>query len=61
MTVGQLIDKLKEYPQDMPIAVVGDIHYDNKDDPEQIEIRQRTWVDGNYPYDSPDFDYIDLE
>ena len=54
MTVAELIEKLKTYPQDMPIAIDGDPFA-------EIEIMQRTWVDSNYPYDRPDFEYVNLE
>lgn len=61
MTVGQLIEKLKEYPQDMPVAVCGDIYYPPEYEGNKIEVSQRTWVATNYPYNRPDFEYINLE
>ena len=54
MSVAELIEELKEYPQNMPIAIDGDPFM-------QIKITQRTWVDSNYPYDRPDFEYVNLE
>lgn len=31
MTVGELIEELKKYPEDMPIACYGDIPWDRPD------------------------------
>lgn len=59
MTVGELIEELKKYPQDIPVACCMDMYYPPEDHP--IEITQRTWVDSNYPWDRPDFEYINLE
>lgn len=53
-TVADLIKKLQELPQDMPIATYNDPF-------DEIVIKQCTWVHGNYPYDRPDLDYISLE
>ena len=53
-TVKDLIEKLKELPQDMPIATYNDPF-------DTIVIKQRTWVHNNYPYNRPDLDYISLE
>ena len=58
MTVGELIEELKEYPSDMPITVYGNA-YGNKDT--DIEISVRTWMDYNYPSKYEDYDYINLE
>lgn len=60
MTVGQLIEKLKEYPQDMPVTVIDSIDYKSKDDDEHIYVTKKTWVDSNYPYDRESFEYVDL-
>ena len=60
MTVKELIDELSKYPQDMPVAVDGDIYYP-PEEYRKIEVSQRTWVDSNYPWDRPDFEYINLE
>jgi len=59
MTVGELMEELKKWPQDMPVACDMDIYYP----PEEckVEITQRTWVHSNYPYDLPDFEYVNLE
>ncbi len=59
MTVSELIEELKKYPQDMPVACYGDIYYPPEE--YKIEISQKTWVDSNYPWDRPDFEYINLE
>lgn len=61
MTVGQLIEKLKEYPEDMPVATFSDIGWDSRNDPDWIKISIGTWVHGNYPYDRPDFQFVNLE
>ena len=61
MTVGQLIEKLKEYPLDMPVAVCGDIYYPPEYEGNRIDVSQRTWIHSNYPYDKPDFEYVNLE
>ena len=59
MTIKELIEELQKYPQDMPIACCGDIYYPPEN--YKIEISQRTWVDSNYPWNRPDFEYINLE
>ena len=51
MTVAELIEELKEYPQDMPVATP----YAGADI-EKIEIQ--TWIYTNYPYDLPNKDYV---
>ena len=61
MTVAQLIEELQKWPQDMPIAVYDDINWTTKDNPYHIFIKRRTWIDSNWPYDRPEFDYINLE
>lgn len=61
MTVAQLIEKLKELPQDDYVATYNDIGWDSKDDPNQININKYVWVHNNYPYDKPDFEYWNLE
>ena len=53
-TVADLIKKLQELPQNMPIATYNEPF-------EEIEIKTRTWIHSNYPYDQPDLDYISLE
>ena len=53
-TVADLIKKLQELPQDMPIAT-------NYNPFEGIVIKKHTWEHTNYPYDQPDLDYISLE
>lgn len=61
MTVGELIEELKKYPEDMPVAVYGNIYYPPESEYNKLEISKRTWVDSNYPWDRPDFEYINLE
>ena len=60
MTVKQLIDALSEFPQEMPVATFGDVDWTTKDDPRWIEVKIKTWVHGNWPYDKPDFEFVDL-
>lgn len=61
MTVQQLIEELQKWPQDMPIAVYDNINWIDKNKPDIIQVQNRVWVDSNYPYDKPDFLYINLE
>ncbi len=61
MTVQQLIDELQKYPKDMPIAVYDNIDWIDKDKPDIIQVQKRIWIHNNYPYDKPDFLYINLE
>ena len=61
MTVQQLIEKLKELPPNAYIATYNDISDYSKDDPNQIIIKKCTWVNSNYPYNKPDFEYYNLE
>lgn len=61
MTVGELIEELKKYPEDMPVAVDGNIMYPPEADYNRLDITKRTWVVSNYPYADPDFDYINIE
>ena len=57
MTVEQLINELKKYPKDMPIAVYDNIDWNNKDIPDAIQVQKRVRVQD----DKPDFLYINLE
>ncbi len=61
MIVKQLIDKLKEFPEDMPVAIMYDMSYKQKDDPDDIKVIKRTWTHQNCPYDKDDFDFVNLE
>ena len=61
MTVKQLIEELKKYPEDLPVATIYDIDHTTKDDPNWIRVTEQTWTQSNYPYDKPDFTYINLE
>ena len=38
-----------------------DINPNDIKDPNFIKVSEHTWVDSNYPYNKPDFDYINLE
>lgn len=46
MTVKELIDKLKQFPEDM--EVMDTAYYDIED------VYEGTWMHTNYPYDKPD-------
>ena len=59
MTVGELIQELQKYDENLPVAIDGDIYYPPKT--YKIEISQRIWVDSNYPWNRPNFEYINLE
>ena len=50
LTVGELIERLKEFPQDLPVCTDGYVG---------IEIvEKRTYEDSNYPYNRPEEDFI---
>lgn len=61
MTVAQLIERLKEFPQHMPVTIINDINWVEKDDPHALRVSVRTWIHGNYPYDKPNFDYVNID
>lgn len=61
MTVKQLINELKKFPQDLPVTTWSDINWKSRDDPHHVSVTKKTWTHSNYPYDKDDFDYIDLE
>lgn len=61
MTVKQLIEKLQEFPEDMPVATFDDIGQVSKDNPEWIKVQIHTWMHCNPPYDLPDFEYVNLD
>lgn len=61
MIVRELIEELKKYPQDMPVAVGTNIMYPPESDYNKIKVSQRVWVDSNYPWNKPDFEYINIE
>lgn len=46
MTVKELIDKLKQFPEDM--EVMDTMYYDIE------SVYENTWTHTNYPYDKPD-------
>ena len=52
-TVGELIEKLKEFPEDMPVGLEWDLSW-------PIEIEKRTWTDTNYPFDDPDIEFVNI-
>ena len=60
MTVKQLVEKLKQFPEDMPVAVMDDIYYGAIKDPEFITVEKHTWEDQNPPFLQPNFDYVNL-
>ena len=60
MTVKQLIEKLKEFPEDMPVATFDDICWSDIDNPEYIDVAKHTWEDKNPPCLKPSFDYVNL-
>ena len=60
MTVKQLIEKLKSFPEDMPVTTFSDITPRDIDDPDSIDITIKTWEDETYPYNRPSFQYVDL-
>ena len=53
MNVGELVAILKEYPQEMPVAILYELF-----DP--IIVSMQTWTHDNYPYDQPDIDFVNL-
>ena len=61
MTVAQLIKELQKWPFDMPVAIMYNINPEDIPDPHWIKLEQHTWVDSNWPYDKPDFEYLNLE
>ena len=61
MTVKELIEELQKWPQEMPVATVQDIDWVTRYDPHWIRVSKKTYIHSNWPYDKPDFDYIDLE
>lgn len=61
MTVKQLIEELQKFPEDMPVTILNDISWVTKNDPHYLQVKQTTWEHTNYPYDKPDFHYINIE
>ena len=60
MTVAQLINKLQQFDPDLPVTIMDDIGWGSKNNPDDIKVSIHTWVHSNYPYDKPDFDYVNL-
>ena len=58
MTVEQLIEELKKFPQDMPVATDTNFQYP---DGGPLEVSIHTWIHSNYPYNLPDTDYVNIE
>lgn len=54
MTVKDLIEKLKQFPPDMPVATGYDVF-------EEVYVSIKTWTHTNYPYDKPDFHFVSIE
>ena len=54
MTVKELIEKLKEYPDDMIVTTDCQPNWG-------INLKVRTWTHDNYPYNKPSFDYLNIE
>ena len=61
MIVKQLIDKLREFPENMPVAIDHFINPCDIDNPDFIKVNICAWEHSNYPYDKPSFDYVNLE
>lgn len=61
MTVLQLIKELQKWPPNMPVTIMNDINPSDIEDSNYIKLKQCTWVHSNYPYDKPDFEYLNLE
>lgn len=61
MKVSELIEELKKYPLDMPVSVDSSIMYPPEADYNKLEVSQRTWYDSNYPWNRPEFEYINIE
>jgi len=45
----------------MPVAIMYGINPPDIMNPHHIELKQCTWIDGNWPYNKPDFEYLNLE
>ncbi len=58
MTVGELIEELQKYDEKLPVAIEGNIYFPPQT---QITVSVKTFVDSNYPWNRPDFDYLNLE
>lgn len=54
MKVGELVALLQTFSQDMPVALLNEVF-------SPITASIRTWTHDNYPYDQPDFNYVNLE
>lgn len=54
MIVKELIEKLKEFPEEMPVGVIGDPI-------SEPIVSIQTWIHNNYPYDKPDIEFVNIE
>ena len=61
MTIKELIEELEKWPLDMPVAIDYNIYYPPESKYNKLTVSKRTYIDSNYPYDNPDFDYINIE
>lgn len=61
MTVKELMEELQKWPSNMPVATLQDIDWATREDPHWIKVSKKTYINNNWPYDKPDFDYVDLE
>ena len=52
MIVADLIQKLQEFPQDLPVALDYDLF-------DGISVRKRIWIDTNNP-DGKDIEFVSL-
>ena len=53
LTVKGLIDRLKEFPEDMPVCDDGNYPIN--------DVGEYLWEDTNYPYNTPDCEFIKLK
>ena len=60
MKVKELIAKLKEFPEDMPVATFSYINPEDINDPDFIKVTIKEWEHTNYPYNKPSFKYVDI-
>ena len=60
-TVKDLIELLKQYPEDLPVAVNYTIQDLDGEPYSEIDVRECRWEPTNYPYTGEEFDYLNLE
>lgn len=63
MTVKELIEELKKYPQDMTVGIMYDVGRSRVTHQpySEVEIKIAHWEDTNYPYNEEDFDFVNVE